>query len=602
MHGAALGASFRGERRESLTHSRTSANLQSAPLPSEYAQYDSSGAFVDEALHNLNPMRRITINWAAYSQTMDALEQGVPLAHAVLKRVRDVLSPALRGQLKEPHYGFSDADILEMLGDASTAAEIIPQIIDWESTLDDLDFLDAEPDGIDIKNIDRSLRGAARHASKTLRRQSYRDTATQLDSVAVRWLATFLQIWQRTDGDWQRGSFRIKGGELTLYWRDRRHSDLAKAMKWVCYQDATATRSQLALVQDIDPKTILHIQHRALDYSNLQIIQLTGLGLLGKQRSDSAEAKVESLKRALAEKHLGIGFIDWKSLKHVQFKEGSWFADSRSTNRYAQAPALASFGVPFANIGELQSLYQTLTGRRVSLDKDDMDAQFQEFVDFHVRAEIIQAGGRLRAHLRSDEQLPYYFVGDYDLTFLKLAFPGATIKQLAPSDITLDACNTMERNLLGILRGLRATAAQGIKQTQTAIAQFGELTQGQVSKVLNQVGGLDRLKKLFQTLYRIPIGFGIISELSDDEQFLCRDFLRLTLQECNQAGNPEHLVTEVAQIIQTCGFESWQRMIGALPGEVHVALVAQIVRLFPQEWRQQLAQLVEAGGEQWSLT
>ncbi len=277
-----------------------------------------------------------------------------------------------------------------------------------------------------------------------------------------------------------------------------------------------------------------------------------------------------------------------------------WVATS--TNRYAQAPALASFGVPFINLGELQALYQTLTGCRVSLDKDDLDAKFQEFVDFHVRAEIIQTGGRLRSHLRCDNQLSYYFVGDYDLTFLKAAFPGATIEQQAPSDITLDACDTMQRNLLGILRGLNATAAQGIKQTQTAIAQFGELSQGQVSKVLTQVGGLNRLKKIFQTLYRTPIALGIISELSEDEQFLCRDFLRLTLQECEEAGKPEQLVTEVAQIIHAHGMESWQRLAAALPGEVHVALVTQIVKLFPQEWRQQLAQLAKGGGEQGSLT
>jgi hypothetical protein len=533
---------------------------------------------------------------------MDALEQKLPSVHTALKRLRDILSPALRRQLKEPYHGFNDGDVLEMLGDIGAIAEVIPEVIAWESNLDDLDFLEEQPDGIDVKSIDKEFKSAAKYASKALRRQSYRDTSTQLDSVAVRWLGAFLQIWQRTDGDWQRGSFRIKDGELTLYWRDRRHSDLAKALKWVVYLDGTATPQQLALTQDIDAKTILHIQHQTPDYSNLRIIQVMGLGLLGKQRSDSAESKVESLKGAFAKKHLGMGFTDWKSQKHTQFKEGYHFVDGRGTNRYANAPALASFGIPCPNLGELQALYQTLTGRRVSLDKNELDADFQEFVDFHIQSEIIQECGRLRSHLRPDEQLTFYFVADYDLSFLKDALPGATVEQVKASDITLDACDTLERNLLGILRGLGATAAQGIKQTQTAIAQFGKMTQGQVSKILAQVGGLDRLRKIFQTLCRTPIAFGIISELTEDEQFLAREFLKLTLQECQEAGNPEQLVVEVAQIIQTCGIETWRRMVAALPGDVHIALVAQIVRLLPDEWQHQLAKLVEEGGEEWSLT
>ena len=592
QHGAAPGASFRGERRETLTSSRKSANLQSAPIPSEF-DYASSGAFVDEALQNLSPMRSLTINLADYTQVMDLLEQQLPAVHTQLKPVRDVLSPKLRQQAGEPYHGHNDSDVMEMLGDIGALAEVIPQVIDWEANLDDLEFLEEEPDGIDLKSVDKESKATARSASKILRRQSYKDTAAALDSVAVRWLATFLQIWHRSDGDWQYSSFRIQNGELTLYWRSRRHSDLAKSMKWVCYLDGTATREQLALVQDLDAKKILHVEHQVPNYSNLRIIQITGLGLLGKQRSDSVEHKVEALKRALAEKHPGMGFIDWKSPKHTQFQEGFWFSDSRGTNRYASAPALTSFGVPFSNLGELAASYQTLTGQRVSLDKNKPNAGFQEFVDFHVQSNIIQTVGRPRPHLRPDEKIPFYFAGDYNLDFLKSAFPGATIEQVKPSDITLDACDTMERNLLGILQGLSATAAQGIKQTQTAIAQFGEMTQSRVSKILAQVGGLPRLKKLFQTLLESPIALGIISELSDDEQFLCRQFLKLVLQECQEAGEPEKLVAEVTETIKAFGWDSWRRMVAQLPGEVHVALLAQIVRLFPNEWRQQLAELVE---------
>jgi hypothetical protein len=68
--------------------------------------------------------------------------------------------------------------------------------------------------------------------------------------------------------------------------------------------------------------------------------------------------------------------------------------------------------------GHLQALYQTLTGDSAPLDKENPHEGLQRFIQAHVEAEIEQAVGRLRSHIRPEEQLTFIFVGDYDLSFL----------------------------------------------------------------------------------------------------------------------------------------------------------------------------------------
>ncbi len=90
------------------------------------------------------------------------------------------------------------------------------------------------------------------------------------------------------------------------------------------------------------------------------------------------------------------------------------FRDTRGANYATDAPALASFGIPYPNIGSLELLYTVLTGKPAGKD----ELEFQEFVNWTVQSEIIQAVGRLRTHLRPHEQLKYYFCADYGLSFL----------------------------------------------------------------------------------------------------------------------------------------------------------------------------------------
>jgi hypothetical protein len=158
---------------------------------------------------------------------------------------------------------------------------------------------------------------------------------------------------------------------------------------------------------DVPKAEILHVEQVVPSYNNLQVIQVNGLGLAGKERSAlcdseallrSADRRIEALRSQFREWIPDIVIEDWKDKLpedeplHDQGKARylAKFRDTRGANYAADAPALASFGIPYPNIGSLELLYTVLTGKPAGKD----EREFQEFVDWSVQSEIIQTVGR----------------------------------------------------------------------------------------------------------------------------------------------------------------------------------------------------------------
>ncbi|NJO26860.1 MAG: hypothetical protein HC874_04400 [Richelia sp. SL_2_1] len=91
------------------------------------------------------------------------------------------------------------------------------------------------------------------------------------------------------------------------------------------------------------------------------------MGHLGKERSTLSQTRVAALKQELQQRHSSIKFIDWKC--HKESADGAWFIDSRGSNDFCRVDALASIGIPFCNLGYLEILYITLTGRSIESGK-----------------------------------------------------------------------------------------------------------------------------------------------------------------------------------------------------------------------------------------
>jgi hypothetical protein len=161
---------------------------------------------------------------------------------------------------------------------------------------------------------------------------------------------------------------------------------VARAAKFNIFLDATTTKKQLALLLGIDPEEIYVVGQETPNHGNLKILQITEMGKLGKDRSQSLERRVAALRRALEERYPGIIFGDWKA--HASSGDGQWFVNLRGSNEFQNAPAMAVFGIPYQNVGHLQALYQTLTGEFAPLDRETPHEGLQCFIREHTEAEI----------------------------------------------------------------------------------------------------------------------------------------------------------------------------------------------------------------------
>ena len=343
---------------------------------------------------------------------------------------------------RETFHGFGDAAIRKAIGEVpENLAHIIDQL---HLNQPDLDEILTEPDSFnkdgvapkDRKNVSNETSERVRDA---VRQNSYTEMLDKLKALACNWLLPFLKVW----GSLERGSFRVKYGVLEVMTHNTRHADFLKAMKFVLFQDATATPEYLALYLGIDPTTIVRIEQEPAQYSNLNIVQVTGLGLLGHNRSKSLKQRLEVLKLTLKVRHLDIAFIDHKKYALLNERVGWWFNHNRGSNEYKTRSALAGFGIPYQDIGSLQMIFITLTGD-LSVNRESLG--FCAFVQWQTEAEIAQCVGRLRANLRPDESVTYYSCADFELDFLREYYPGAMITSESAFSIATDAGTATEQS------------------------------------------------------------------------------------------------------------------------------------------------------------
>jgi len=295
---AGPGHEFRHQRRLAFGNSRIRASIDSAPNPKALepdhnddddassegnAPTKGHGAILDEAMGQIKPFDLIKAQLSDFDQVWAELESGLPEVHLQLKPVRMVLRQILKGEIKttrETYYGFGDAAIREALGEVpENLADIIDQL---ELNRPNKGDILTEPDSFNKDGVARKDRKSVSNSTSerirdAVRQNSYREMLEKLKALACNWLLPFLKVW----GFFERGSFRIKYGVLEVMTHNTRHAEFLSAMKWVWFQDATAKPEYLAMYLNVDPTRIVRIEQEPAQFGNLQIIQVTGLGLLG---------------------------------------------------------------------------------------------------------------------------------------------------------------------------------------------------------------------------------------------------------------------------------------------------------------------------------
>ncbi|WP_207714131.1 hypothetical protein [Scytonema sp. UIC 10036] len=435
-HSTGEGFGYRFRRHSVLQQSQVRAHPDSLPNPDDY-QFSDCGMIWDEASVIMRSRKKIEVRLGDFNRTVGELALKAPELFAKLHPLFERLKFLFCGgksksetnwetsgiQLpKNGRYGYDDTAIRQLLGQPfDDIALLIDELT--RQLAPDLKFLAQSADSIDMSTGTKSERSTFRRINKLLRSTAYQESQQALEAVALNWLIPLLSVW----GGYIRGALNFHKGTLTVHLEETRHQDVANAAQFNIYLDGTLDVRYLALKLGASVEDILVVEQVTPSHDNLKVVQITNMGVLGRDRRSSMHQRLEFLRLEIEKLSPGVAFIERKS--YAQSGDGYHFRDSRGVNRFAQATAVASVGIPYPNIGELAAEYQILTGKPVVSDlslvldssrvnascdaiamdvfgeptfisSGSLDIAFEEFVDICVSAEIIQECGRLRSHLR----------------------------------------------------------------------------------------------------------------------------------------------------------------------------------------------------------
>jgi hypothetical protein len=189
---------------------------------------------------------------------------------------------------------------------------------------------------------------------------------------------------------------------------------------------------------------------------------------------------------------------------------------------------------------------------------------------------------RLRSLIRPEEQLTFYFVGDFDLSFL-----GVPVEQVEAFLITPEAGTAAQITRWKIQEAFKQLTGSGEKITQQKLALEADITQGRLSQIASEVGGWQVLRKILATLLD---GFNSVtnnfSGLSEEERWLAQTYLPLVVDETH----PEAL-SEIGIAVKAYGVKGFLRILQFSPLPTQVRLLSQIFEVMPEGVRQELREV-----------
>ncbi|RCJ16272.1 DNA primase [Nostoc sp. ATCC 43529] len=573
------GFGFRFLKRSAIqNYSQIRAHPDSTPVELTNAAGEpfTVGRIWEEAGTLIKPVHSIDVELKDFDTTVGSLVAGgLPTEQWLkLQPVLPVLRSLLNGDIKpDSRYGFNDAQLREELGE-------FPQDLDIEAITQilqpNLEFM-ADLDSIDIQADKQLLKSAAaRFAAKRVAKDSARIAGKQFFDLPLYWFPDFLQAWKG------EGYLACKWGILTIYRPDTKYTELAYSAQFNVYLDATISPELLKLKLGYDDSMLVIGQSRP-DYSNLRVVNVVGLGKLPKKRSNSLTYRVDALKETLLKISKKLGIIEWKQIAEsaVDRIEYGHFVDGRGVNRFSDCDAIASFGIPYQNIGALAAHFQVMTGKPVTIA--DPNGIFQKYLIELIRAEIIQEIGRLRAHRRSNEELTFYFCADYDLSFLLDELPGVKLEVVDACTLCTEAGSRDQQTGHAIVKAFTQLWQSQQKIGQTAIAKIIDTTQGWVSRFTQRWGGWARFKKLLLLLLDSLHSSSNknLTELSDEERWFAREYFPTLIDESE--SSPEDALKHIAEVATVITMKQLQRIVDFSSPQVKADLLMIILRCLPTE-------------------
>ncbi|MBU7587175.1 MAG: PriCT-2 domain-containing protein [Nostoc sp. TH1S01] len=534
------------------------------------------GRIWEEAGTLIKPVHSIEVTLKDFDTTVGSLVAGgLPTEQwSKLQTFLPVLRSLLNGDIKpDSRYGFNDAALRQELGE-------FPQDLDIEAIRQilqpNLEFL-ADLDSIDIQ-ADKQLRksAAARFAAKRVAKDSARQAGKQFFDLPLYWFPDFLEAWKG------EGSLACKWGILTIYRPDTKYTELAESAQFNVYLDATISPELLKLKLGYDDSMLVIGQSRP-DYSNLRVVNVVGLGKLPKKRSTSLTYRVDALKETLLKISKKLGIIEWKQIADQAEDriEYGHFVDGRGVNRFSDCDAIASFGIPYQNIGAVAAHLQVMTGQRVNIgNSEDI---LQKYLTELIKAEIIQEIGRLRAHRRSNEELTFYFCADYDLSFLLDELPGVKLEVVDACTLCTEAGSRDQQTGHAIVNTFTSLWQSHQKIGQKAIAKILDISQSWVSQFTKRWGGWRKFKKilllLLDSLY--SDSNKNLTDLSDEERWFAHEYFPTLITESE--SSPDNALKYIAEVATSVTNTEMRRILHSCTPAVRAGLLMIVLSCLPAD-------------------
>ncbi|CAD5984678.1 hypothetical protein PCC7811_04498 [Planktothrix agardhii] len=396
----------------------------------------------------------------------------------------------------------------------------------------------------------------------------------------------------------KRINLRIDNGKLIITKLSKRHRNIIKSAGLSIALDATQNKRDYALSLGISLNEILEVSEVKQSTPNLHIHIIKGMGRGGKQRRDTMQERINVAINAIAKRHQGqnIGLIDHKSAvanyQDLGHKLGYWHKDTRGSNQFLNTQVMVSVGHPCPNLGQVAAEYQTLTGYFPT--PDQRTGRYGGWVNRKIKAELIQDVGRLRAHLRPDEQLHSYLVADFDddtISALRLAYPTATVIIEDIYDIAPGAASKGVQTERGIIEALWSSVKSGVVATIDDIAEQLGITKGGVSKNLkDRLGiGFREVKKSLLLLYRAINNKSKLSELDSDALYIALEYLPNVVRDFeNGQITPADVVVEVVNTAKAYGNRQFRHILAVTPIPILCKLWGAVLTFLPLKIRQEL--------------
>jgi len=455
---------------------------------------------------------------------------------------------------------------------AGTPEEARKRVAQIPKLIDKLKALETELPELQ-ETLEKLLRERAtvERFNRGARRESKNKLETLLDNLPMQWLVPFLEVWSQE----KTGAVRINPfGGLNITIEETRHNEILDNLNLRVYLDATCTPEMLSLYRGLPESDILNVRMDSPQPENLDFIWVQGLGLAGKSRSETCDARIAALLSELRSQHHDLAVFDWLSKKETTRGDGHWFSDfTRGTNEFSERNAIAAVGLPTPNYGAYFDLHLTLT--RASQYKH---ISFDDFYTGLIDAEITQAVGRLRANRRPEGKLTFYLLADKEKAKTGYWQPPAELKATIRQarDISIEAGTPSEKAWAAITEVLRRWWDEhGELPNQAQVEAETRLSQGYISKLAAQFAkGWKSLKKIFLSLYNLPYReWNIFSPPTESETWVAQEYLPAALGQTSL-----ELADSLNDIIGGFGWAGWRRILSKVGNNLRYQLAWGLLR------------------------